>query len=235
MSDQIKASCPHCHAELSIDAIYAGQVITCPHCSGQLTAPAVQSPVTLQGGQQVSPLPAMNLPNIAPQPVQQPKKKNGCLIALAVVGALGILTIGGCFFAVSSSAKKEKAKTQAELKSLGSATPSSLRPDGKIKEQFALFSDFTDVQRENAAAEFTGKIVEWQLSVYDVDRRGDIYRIQTSSGVNIGTFIDLHPRSDDERPFIEALKTGDTITVRGILKRVTLFRNIEIEPAILIR
>lgn len=235
MSDQIKAGCPHCHVELSVDAIYSGQVIACPHCSGQLTAPGVQSPVTLQSGQQISPLPAMNPPNIAPQPVQQPKKKNGCLIALAVVGVLGILTIGGCFLAVSSSAKKAKAKTQAELESLVSATPSSLRPDGKIKEQFALFSDFTDVQRENASAEFTGKIVEWQLSVYDVDRRGDIYRIQTSGGVNIGTFIDLHPRSGEERSFIEALKTGDLITVRGIIKGTTLFRSIEIEPAILVR
>ena len=177
----------------------------------------------------------MDPPNIAPQPVQQPKKKNGCLIALAVVGMLGILTIGGCFLMVSNSAKEAEAKTQAELASLISATPSSLRPDGKIKEQFALFSDFTDVQRENAAAEFTGKIVEWQLSIYDVDRRGDIYRIQTSGGVNIGTSIDLHPRSGEERSFIEALKTGDLITVRGIIKGTSLFRNIKIEPAILVR
>jgi len=178
----------------------------------------------------------MNPPSLAPQPFLQPKKKNGCLIAVLVVVALGI---GGCFLlsvkGVSDKAKEEEAKAQAELESLISATPSSLRPDGKIKAQFQLFSDYTDVQRENAVAEFTGKIVEWQLTVYEVDRRDERYRIQTSRGNNVGTFIDLYPRSDEERSFIEALKTGDPITVRGILKGVTLFRSIEIEPAILVR
>jgi len=177
----------------------------------------------------------MNPPNLAPQPVLQPKKKNGCLIAVLVVVALGTLTIGGCFLLVVKGVSDKEAKAQAELESLISATPSSLRPDGKIKEQFQLFSDYTDVQRENAVAEFTGKIVEWQLTVYEVDRRDDRYRIQTSSGDNIGTFIDLYARSDEERSFIEALKTGDPITVRGILKGTTLFRSIEIEPAILVR
>jgi hypothetical protein len=76
--------------------------------------------------------------------------------------------------------------------------------------------------------------VEWTLSVYEVSRTGNAYKIQTGTGRNVvGTFITIYPRSDSEKQKIEALKEGDEITIRGFITGTT-FRNIDIEPAILV-
>lgn len=135
---------------------------------------------------------------------------------------------------VSDSVKKAEAETKNQVDALATVSPSNLRPDGELKKKFDMMSDFTDVQRENAEAEFTGKIVEWTLAVFEVKRKDDKYRVQTSNDNNVGTFIDLYPKSDEERTRIEALKTGDMITVRGYING-TFMRNVQIEPAILIR
>jgi hypothetical protein len=80
------------------------------------------------------------------------------------------------------------------------------------------------------------------LNVYEVSRSGDGYKIQTESSVRlgpiktseaVGTFIHITPRTDDERHFIEALKTGDPIAFkRRIVK--TSMRNLVIKPAVLL-
>ena len=176
------------------------------------------------------------MPPEAPQ-----KKKNGCLIALAVIGVLGILTIGGCFLmgglfvkGVSDAVEASNNETQSKITSLKNSTPSSLSPTGDLKEKFGIMSEYTDIQRENAEKEITGKIVQWTLEVYEVNKSGDYYRIQTAGSNVVATFISLYSQSDEESAHIESLKTGDTITVRGYIGGTTL-RHIDIDPAILVK
>lgn len=181
----------------------------------------------------------MSTPPLPPQPA--PKKRNGCLIALAVIGGLLVLGIGGCvvlsglFVAgVSEVAKDEAAKSKARLEALATASPSGLRPDGELERLFTLGSEHTDIQRENKEKEITGKIVEWTLSVYEVSRSGDGYRVQTHGNNVVGTFTTIHPLSDSDRQKVEALKENDVITIRGYITGTSL-RHIEIDPAILVR
>ena len=176
------------------------------------------------------------IPPAAPQ-----KKKNGCLIALAVVGVLGILIIGGCALmgglfvkAVDDAIDASNKKTQEQIASLKSASPSSLSPTGDLMAKFKMFSEYTDIQRENAEKEIMGKIVQWTLEVYEVSKSSDYYRIQTSGSDAVGTFISLYPQSDDDSSYIESLKTGDTITIKGYISGTTL-RNLDIDPAILVK
>lgn len=169
------------------------------------------------------------------------KKKNGCLIALAVVGGLGVLTIGGCVLmgglfvkGVSDAVDASNKETQEQIASLRSASPSSLSPTGDLKAKFGLLSENTDIQRENAEKEITGQIVQWTLEVYEVSKSSDYYRIQTSGSNAVGTFVSLYPQSDEESSYIESLKTGDTITVKGYITGTTM-RNVDIDPAILVK
>lgn len=176
------------------------------------------------------------MPPAAPQ-----KKKNGCLIALAVIAVLGVLTIGGCVLmgglfvkGVSDAVDASNKETQDKIASLKSASPSSLSPTGDLEAKFGVMSEYTDIQRDNAEKEITGKIVQWTLEVYEVSKQSDYYRIQTSGSNTVGTFVSLYPQSDDESSYIESLKTGDTVTVKGCITGTTI-RNVDIDPAILVR
>lgn len=184
---------------------------------------------------------------------QLPKKKmSGCTLALIITGAITALIIGGCVLtggllvgAVATSVAEAEAETQAELESLKTADVSDIRSDGKLYELFKLDSDHTDIQREKAEADLIGQLIEWNLTVYEVNIDGDLkYRIQTSNKMEfsmnavyrkkeVSTFIDLYPSNESERSAIEGLNTGDTIRVRGIIKG-TFMRSIEIGPAILV-
>jgi hypothetical protein len=183
----------------------------------------------------------MNTPQQAMPPAAPQKKKNGCLIALAVVGVLGVLTIGGCVLmgglfvkGVSDAVEASNKETQDKITSLKSASPSSLSPTGDLASKFGMMSDYTDIQRENAEQEITGKIVQWTLEVYEVSKQSEYYKIQTSGSNAVGTFVSIYPQSDDETSYIESLKTGDTVTVKGYITGTTM-RNVDIDPAILVR
>ncbi len=129
---------------------------------------------------------------------------------------------------------------ESPIDKLAKDTPSNLSPYGELAEMFNFGSKNTDLQRENKLKEITGKVVQWQLPVYEVKSSGNGYRIQTNTSVKIGnsnspvgTFIKVTARNETEKRFIETIKTGDTVTFKGIIKDTTM-RNIEIEPAILV-
>lgn len=164
------------------------------------------------------------------QPIQK-RKMNGCLVASIVVVIVTILTVGGCFIlggaAIVGSAKKES----EQLQILESASPSELQPTGELASIFNLMSDHTDLQRENKEAEIKGKIVDWTLPVYELRKSGENYRIQTSTGPNVGVFVTISPRDQSEREFIEQLKTGDPIRFKGFIDGVSM-RSLNIRPAV---
>ncbi len=109
----------------------------------------------------------------------------------------------------------------------------------KVGAYFNLNSEHTDIQRDNLLKEIKGKVVVWQLKVFEVEKSGSTYKIQTNSSIDlgqgveaVGTFIRITPRDDSERSQIEALKTGNMITVRGKISGETM-RHIELDPAVL--
>lgn len=127
------------------------------------------------------------------------------------------------------------------LDQLEQAKPDAISPQGEIAEMFSIGSDFTDLQRQLKFKEIQGKIIEWRLPVYEVKQSGDGYTIQTSGRAKgevfgpkyIGTFLRITPRSEDDRRFVERIKTGDFIKVKGVIEDVTM-RNLDIKPAIII-
>ncbi|MGB7815371.1 MAG: hypothetical protein WBL28_03365 [Methylotenera sp.] len=145
--------------------------------------------------------------------------------------------------AVSTPENKNESTLIAEsdpLKNLDAAQPSDLSPIGELAEIFSYGSDNTDLQRENKFNEIHGKIIAWQLPVYDIKRAGDGYTIQTDSHykndlfgqILVGTFVHVIARNADEEKLIASLKTGDIVSFKGLVHDSTM-RNLDIKPAIL--
>jgi hypothetical protein len=176
------------------------------------------------------------------QPAQK-KKMNGCLMATMIFVIVCILAVGGCFLlggaALVGSAKKQAEEESEKLKSLPNASPSGLQPTGELADLFNLGSDHTDIQRKNKEKEIKGQVVDWTLSVYEVSKSGEKYRIQTKSSIGgygneVAAFVELTAQSQEEVTFIEGLKTNDRFRFKGCIAGIGMMRTLEIKPAILL-
>jgi hypothetical protein len=145
---------------------------------------------------------------------------------IALIGIIILIVIA------QPSPEEKKAKQQAAANKFENAIPENIDASALV-ELYSLNSKNTDLQRDKKEKEITGKIVQWNLKVYEVNERGTGYRIQTSSNSNSpGTFLNIKPRNDDERNLIESLTTGAMIKVKGKITGV-LMRNIQMDPVVL--
>lgn len=156
----------------------------------------------------------------------------GQKLKMGFLAKLGIGLVGIIIIVVASMPSSEDiAKKLAEVEN---TTPSTLSPSGDLASMFSMISDATDIQRDNTKKEISGQVVEWRLSVFDVDKvskDGNVYKIQTSGGSNsVGTFVRVYARDSAEAEKIEAIKPGTMITVKGEINGIFM-RNIEIEHA----
>jgi hypothetical protein len=131
---------------------------------------------------------------------------------------------------------------QDDIAVLINTPPSPLKPDGELAQIFTIGSDHTDLQRQLKLKEIIGKIVEWQLPVYEAKQSGNGYVVQTSDTLKgdlfgkklVGTFIYITPQNEGDRRVVETLKTGSIISFRGKIVGTTM-RNLDIRPAILVK
>jgi hypothetical protein len=147
-----------------------------------------------------------------------------------MIACLSILAVG---------CSDDRGKTTDPLTQLDQSPASDLRPDGELAEILAIGSTYTNVQRENNLLQVRGKTVQWNLPVYDVKRHGAGYRVQTigeqiaileSRKLIAGAMVYITPRTDAERLELEAFRTGDIISFKGVIHDITL-RTVEISPA----
>jgi hypothetical protein len=170
--------------------------------------------------------------------------KNPRLLQAGGIGTflLGIIfTLFFLFYFFGSGGAKvtSQRSVQGDISVLVNTPPSPLKPDGELAEIFTYGSDHTDLQRQLKLKEILGKIVEWELPVYEVKQSGSGYVIQTSNGgffekKLVGTFIHITPQDENDRGLVESLKTGSLVTFKGIIEDTTM-RNLDIKPAILVK
>lgn len=150
-----------------------------------------------------------------------------------ILGALIVLIVIGIIF---DNTEEENLKKVEELKT---AEIYNILPTGKLYDLYSLGSEHTDIQRDNMTNELKGKIVQWTLPVFEVNKESENkYIVQTDSGNFFGkkyvsTFTTVYTQNDNEVKYIENLKTGSNITIKGIINN-TFIRHVEIEPAIII-
>lgn len=137
--------------------------------------------------------------------------------------------------------EQKAAKHQQDIQALAQQKAEVIYPDDEIAQVFAIGSKYTDVQRENAERQLKGKVVQWQLPVYNVTKSGDnVYKIQTSpldfrshNRMYVPTFITLITTHDYEGKELEAMKERDLLTFKGVIEGVSM-RHLVINPAMFI-
>ena len=127
---------------------------------------------------------------------------------------------------------------KSEIDLLVETTPElSVLPTGEIAEIFRVMSDYTDIQRSNKLKELKNKTIVWNLTVYNINKAGKKYVIQTEpKGIKqeeVSTIITLTPTNENQIPMIESLKTGEKIKIKGVLTGESTMRALEISPAII--
>jgi len=114
---------------------------------------------------------------------------------------------------------------------------SEIKPYGELAAAFNLDSKYTNVQRENFLNKIKGKVIIWEVNVYEVARLPyNKYKIQTQSALfckNVSSFITLTAKDELQTKFIEEIKTDQIIRIKGVLTGRSTVRHLEIEPAIL--
>lgn len=124
------------------------------------------------------------------------------------------------------------------IEELEKAKPSDLNPYGELAKMFNIGSKNTDLQRDIKLKEIVGKVVQWKLPVYEVDK-GDttnVYQIDTkndmfNSGSPVGTTVYITTRNENEKKLIESIKTDDVISFKGVISEDSS-RRLKIIPAI---
>jgi hypothetical protein len=129
---------------------------------------------------------------------------------------------------------------KSEISTLENADVSnSISLDGELASAFNLNSKFTDVQRDNLLKKIKGKVVVWDVEVYEVKKIGNKeYQIVTPTGFSgfhhdASLLVSLQVKDDNEKNFIESVKTGTRIKIKGVLTGDSVMRSLVVSPAML--
>ena len=148
------------------------------------------------------------------------------IVGPAAIGVVGVMA------SLIFSSFPHSTKQIAEV-DLQSVEVSQLQPDGELAEKISFFSSATDLQREQLLNDIKGKVVSWQLEVYDISSYSDgSIVIQTTGTGVVGTFCHVRTLSDVDRKRLTSINSGDLVKCKGIIKDISL-RNLEIDPAII--
>jgi len=104
------------------------------------------------------------------------------IVALTFYFVTGVNPIN--FFNNNKTTTTKKVDIVEELVSAPISTP-YIDPE-KLTSTFQFFSDYTDLQREKLERDLNGKVVIWELEVYDIKSTKDpkVFKIQTSDGTS---------------------------------------------------
>lgn len=147
----------------------------------------------------------------------------------------------GCGEQTKPAPTKKTAETSSGLESLALAVSKEI-PLSRVESVFALGSSATDLQRELLAKELLGAVVRWRLRVYDVRsaERGPFTIISEPALADRGSRLELihfyafvTPRSEADLKTMSALKSGDSVVVKGMVKEIMLRSAVVLHPAVL--
>jgi len=110
-----------------------------------------------------------------------------------------------------------------------------------VAATFALGGLNTDLQRQMMTDKLIGHVVEWRIRVYDISLEGNRYRlisepaeIPATDAFNIIRVVAFIPATDTQSvDALQAAQTGTMLTVRGLVREITLRSAVVLAPAFL--
>ena len=166
--------------------------------------------------------------------VPAPPDRAGVRQCLALVVLIGLLA--GC----APAGDAPETGVREALAQLHSIRPVELDL-GPIAETLALNTRSTEVQRDALEKQLVGNAVQWPIKVYEVSQDGEAYKILSqpvpitdpNATALLRVLAVVFPQSEQDRGAIEALRTGDTVNVKGYVRSITLRTVLTIHPAVL--
>jgi hypothetical protein len=160
--------------------------------------------------------------------------------ALAAAALLGcsLVALAGCSPALAP--ESPDGSVREAVARLATLQPVGTDPDA-VAETFALNTRSTELQREALEKQLVGNVVQWPVKVYEVAQDGEAYKILSqpipitdpNATPLLRVLAVVFPQSELDRNAIEALRTGDTVAVKGFVRSVTLRTVLTIHPAVL--
>ena len=149
---------------------------------------------------------------------------------------LAVLLVAGCAPVNDPSA----GMTPAQIVELIDQTPKADIAPEVVAEAFALNTRSTDVQRQMLEQSLVGHTIDWSIQIYDVNLDGARFLVQSSEfTVADGEAVPLlsvmayiTPQSDADDALLRAVKTGDTLRIRGVVQEIRLRTFVVVVPGV---
>jgi hypothetical protein len=97
--------------------------------------------------------------------------------------------------------------------------------------------NLTSYQRDNKDKELRGEVVDWVLTLYDIEKGEDNSYLITTLNMDdldeVGAKFYITPRDTKERYYLEGLTRGQKIHIKGVITRVFI-SFVHIAPAIIL-
>ena len=153
-------------------------------------------------------------------------------------GGLAVLALVGCAPVSDPSA----GLTPAQAVELIDRTPRADLDPETVAAAFALNSKSTDVQRQMLEQSLVGHTIEWTIPVYDVQLDGARFLVQSSEFPLadsealplLRVMAYLTPQNEADDATLRAVKTGDTIRIRGIVQEIRLRTFVVVVPGVVV-
>lgn len=150
---------------------------------------------------------------------------------------IGVPMLGFLLFLVLSTFTDIENPSQTATSGVSdvwAAKPDSTAPPEELISALSFFSDKTSVQKNAVKERWNGKIVQWQMPVWNVSKSGKEYTVQSDSTNGIGVFCRIMTATEDARTELEAIRAGDMVTCKGQISGYTL-GNVDVSPAYVTR
>lgn len=149
-------------------------------------------------------------------------------------GAILMLIIGlGCLALVAAFALPAKKGPSNDMKIISEAVVDQINA-AELAALLSAKNSRNDAGARNKIEEITGKIVQWDLEVFVATKTANCYQIVTKSSAGMpGTLLRVYPQDNQQNNYLDRLKPGNTIKVKGKIAGLQQGR-IKIDPAVII-
>ena len=154
------------------------------------------------------------------------KKVQSGMLLILIIG-LGCLALVAAFAIPINKGRSDDMKiiTEAAVDRINSAELATVFKNKKSPN---------DPGTQNKIREITGKIVQWDLEVFVSTKSVNCYQVVTKPTADApGTLLKVYPRNNQDMKYLETIKPGYRITIKG---KVAGFQQgrIKIDPAVII-
>ena len=149
-------------------------------------------------------------------------------------GTLLMLIIGlGCLAVVAAFALPVHKGQSDDMKIISEAAVDQINA-AELATVLGSKNSQNDTAARNKVKEITGKIVQWDLEVFVSTKSVNCYQVVTKPTADApGTLLKVYPRNNQDMKYLETIKPGYRITIKG---KVAGFQQgrIKIDPAVII-